>query len=213
MHWLWLKEWFLNYYYKNEARELKSIVNEIFVKKYGGTSGKDMPEFYSVANEAFTDIINPSANCSQHGYDGTKGDFGGFLYRTVELAIIDEWKKQRRDKRVYKIEIVEDGKRKKVPVENISIFEPTTKDESLTVGDMISDEKFVEDEFTNEEDAYSDKMLRYLSRLSKMQRKVLQCTADGYTANEIQKRLHITSKEYANCQAAIHAFRNIEVLL
>lgn len=123
-----LMENLLEDYYGDNARKVRKLVDRIFNKKYGGVSEQDMDEFYSVANDVFADII-----CNDR-YDSSKGEFEGFLYRALDLAIVDEIKKQNRDKRVAKAEIGEavDGrmKKRKVPVPDISLDAP--------IGDGVS---------------------------------------------------------------------------
>lgn len=63
------------------------------------------------------------------------------------------------------------------------------------------------------EDEYSERMLLYLSKLSGVQREILRFIIAGYTPIEIQEALHISEKEYSDCNLAIHSYRNISVLL
>ncbi len=130
----------LHRYYEDNARRLHNVVNRIFYKKYGGIAGKDMDEFYSVANDVFADII------ANHRYDETKGDFEGFLYGALGLAIADEWKRQNCDKRRMKRELLDEngnqvldkkGKPRQVSVWDISIDAPIGEETDLTVGDML----------------------------------------------------------------------------
>ncbi len=55
-------------------------------------------------------------------------------------------------------------------------------------------------------------MLLYLSRLSGLQKEVLMLNIAGYLPGEIREELHISGKQYANCYAAIHSYRNVSVL-
>ena len=59
----------LNFYYENNAKRLHNVVNQIFYRKYGGITGKDMDEFYSVANDVFADIMTRSQiRCVKGGF-------------------------------------------------------------------------------------------------------------------------------------------------
>ena len=93
----------LNFYYENNAKRLHNVVNQIFYRKYGGITGKEMDEFYSVANDVFADIM------TNHRYDASKGDFEGFLYRALGLAIADEFKRQNCDKRKMKRALLDEN--------------------------------------------------------------------------------------------------------
>ena len=55
-------------------------------------------------------------------------------------------------------------------------------------------------------------MLLYLSRLSNLQKEVLRLNIAGYLPSEIREELHIDEKEYTDCYAAIHSYRNVSVL-
>ena len=59
---------------------------------------------------------------------------------------------------------------------------------------------------------YSGRIRLYLDRLSGLQKEVLRLKMDGFSPDEIRSRLHISGKQYADCKAAIHAYRNISVL-
>lgn len=61
-------------------------------------------------------------------------------------------------------------------------------------------------------DILSDKMIAYLNRLSKLQKKVLYAMAEGYSNDEIKARLNISSKTLADACAALRSYRNVSVL-
>ena len=96
---------------------------------------------------------------------------------------------------------------------SISIDTPIGDDENSTIGDMIADDITVEKEvFEKNEEGYSKRMLIYLSRLSSLQKEILRLNIAGYLPGEIREELHINEKEYADCYAAIHSYRNVSVL-
>ena len=160
-------EQILNDYYADNAKKLHSVVDKIICKKYGGKTDKDMSEFYSVATDVFADIL------TRNRYDSSKGDFDGFLYGALDLAIIDEFKRQNRDKRKAKIEVEIDGEVKRVPVQDVYLYAPIGEDENSTIGDTLSDQRGVEDIFFEESEEYfSPKIELYLSKLSNLQREV-----------------------------------------
>lgn len=180
----------LNTYYKDNAKKLHRIVDKILLK-FGGLSDKDVDDFYSLANEVFVDVMNR--------YD-ERSSFDGFLYSCLLKKIKTEITKRNREKR-------------KADRMSISIDTPVGDDESSTVGDMIADSFSIEKElFEKGEKGYSRKMLLYLSRLSDLQKEVLRLNIAGYFPGEIRKELHIDEKEYADCCAAIHSYRNVSIL-
>lgn len=204
-------EQILTTYYADNAKKLHTVVDLVVNQKFGGVFNKDMSSFYSIANDVMTDIV------LNNRYDSTKGDFSGFLYGALVLAFIDDYKYNNRDKRVAKIEIDVningEHKKKKVPIQNVSLDEPIGESDNLTIGDTIQSDFNVEEEvFGNKEECYSQKMLQYLSRLSTLQKMVLNLIAAGYSTDDIKRKLHIDQKQYTDCNIAIHAYRNVSVL-
>ncbi|MCI8416408.1 MAG: hypothetical protein HFI33_02700 [Lachnospiraceae bacterium] len=183
-------EQILNEYYKNNAKKLHSVVDKILLK-FGGLSDKDTDDFYSLANEIFVDVMKR--------YDNSQS-FDTFLYSCLLKRIKTEMTRRNREKR-------------KADRMSISIDTPIDDDENSTVGDLIADDFMIEKElFEEKEEGYSKRMLMYLNKLSKMQKEVLELNVAGYLPNEIRKELQISEKEYADCYAAIHSYRNISVL-
>lgn len=177
-------------YYANNAKKLHKTVDKILFK-FGGLLNKDLDDFYSLANEVFADVIER--------YDKSQS-FDGFLYSCLLNKIKSEMTKRNCEKR-------------KADRMSISIDTPVGEDKSLTLGDMIADDFDVEKEVLEEdEEEYSSKMLLYLSRLSNLQKEFLKLNIAGYLPNEIREELHISEKEYADCYAAIHSYRNVSVL-
>lgn len=184
-------EQILNIYYENNARKLHEMVKQILFK-FGGLSDKDMDDFYSLANEVFVDAMRR--------YDG-KQSFDVFLYACLSNKIKTELTKRNRTKR-------------RADRLSVSIDTPIGGDEDVTLGDTIADSFDMEKELLDEkEDEYSERMLLYLSKLSGVQREILRFIIAGYTPIEIQEALHISEKEYSDCNLAIHSYRNISVLL
>lgn len=177
-------------YYSGNAKKLHKMVDKILLK-FGGLSDKDLDDFYSLANEVFVDAMRR--------YDDSQ-PFDGFLYSCLSNKIKTEITRRNREKR-------------KADRMSISIDTPIGDDEGCTVGDMIADDFTIEKElFDKNEDGYSKRMLLYLSKLSSIQKEVLKLNIAGYLPNEIREELKISEKEYANCYAAIHSYRNVSVL-
>ncbi len=177
-------------YYANNARKLHKVVDRILLK-FGGLSNKDLDDFYSLANEVFWDAMKR--------YDDSQ-PFDAFLYSCLLNKIKTEMTKRNREKR-------------KADRMSISIDTPIGNDENSTIGDTIADYVTIEKEiFEGREEGYSKKMLLYLSRLSNLQKEVLRLNIAGYLPGEIREELHMSEKEYADCYAAIHSYRNVSVL-
>ena len=178
-------------YYANNAKKLHRVVDKILVK-FGGLYDKDLDDFYSLANEVFWDAMRR--------YDDSQS-FDGFLYSCLFNKIKTEMTRRNREKR-------------KADRMSISIDTPIGDDENSTIGDMIAADFSIEKEiFEKDEEGYSRKALLYFSRLSDLQKEVLRLNIVGYLPEEIREELHINEKQYADCCAAIHSYRNVSVLL
>lgn len=176
-------------YFQNNAKKLNNMVDKILFKLHFVDIDKN--DFYSLANEVFMYTVRD--------YEPSKS-FDGFLYSCLYKKFCSEMTRRHREKR-------------KADRMSISIDTPVGEDKSLTLGDTIADDFDVEKEvLEDDEEEYSSKMLLYLSKLSNLQKEVLKLNIAGYLPNEIRKELHINEKEYADCYAAIHSYRNVSVL-
>lgn len=176
-------------YFQNNAKKLNNMVDKILFKLHFVDIDKN--DFYSLANEVFMYTVRD--------YEPSKS-FDGFLYSCLYKKFCSEMTRRHREKR-------------KADRMSISIDTPVGEDKSLTLGDTIADDFNVEREvLEDDEEEYSSKMLLYLSRLSNLQKEVLKLNIAGYLPNEIREELHINEKEYADCYAAIHSYRNVSVL-
>lgn len=176
-------------YYVNNAKQLYDMVDKILFKLHFADVDKN--DFYSLANEVFMYTVRD--------YDSSKS-FDGFLYSCLYKKFCTEMTRRCRKKR-------------KGDKMDISIYAPIGDDENSTIGDMIASDFSIEKEiFEKDEEGYSRKMLLYLSRLSNLQKEVLRLNIAGYLPGEIREELHISEKQYADCCAAIHSYRNVSVL-
>ena len=177
-------------YYANDAKKLQQMSDKVLARlKFFDV---DKEEFYSLADEIFFHAIR--------SYDG-KSDFNGFIYS----CLLNKFKTyMTRSNRV----------KRKADKLAISIETPIGEDGESTIGDTLRDKRTVESDFFGEnEETFSPEMMKYLSRLSPLQREVLHLISIGYTPNEILGELHINKKLYDDCYNAIHAYRNIEILM
>lgn len=176
-------------YFANNAKKLYSMVNKILFKL--SFTDVDKNDFYSLANEVFMYTVRD--------YDSSKS-FDAFLYSCLYKKFCTEMTWRCRKKR-------------KADKIDISIDTPIGDDENSTIGDMIASDFSIEKEaFEGNEEGYSQRMLQYLSRLSTLQKEILRLNIAGYLPNEIKEELHISEKQYADCYAAIHSYRNVSVL-
>ena len=179
----------INSYYNNNAQKLHKMIDKIIFRLKFNVDNED---FYSLGNEIFIDVINR--------YDG-KQQFDGFLYSCLIKKFKTEMTRRNRQKR-------------QADKMAVSIETPIGENENITLSDIIADKNTIEKMFFDEnEDTYSVEMQKYLSRLSTLQREVLRLISIGFDPNEILTELHINKKQYEDCYNAIHAYRNIEILM
>ena len=184
------KEELVRLYYKNNARKLHKMVDRVINNLH--FKDIEISDFYSLANEIFVDVLRR--------YDSSK-DFDGFLYSCLMNKFKTEMTKRNRIKR-------------KAQHNAISLDAPVGEEGGMTVGEMLAHKSTTETDFFEErEDTYSDKMNRYLNKLSSLQKEVLRLISIGFMPSEILEELHINKKMYEDCYQAIHSYRNISVLI
>lgn len=180
----------LKMYYGDNAKRLHSMVDRILFR-LGLAGFVDCEDFYSLANEVFVEVMNR--------YEESQS-FDAFLYSCLCNRFKSELTRRNRQKR-------------QGDAMTVSIDEPIGDEEDSTWKDILADSVSVEQEVLEKrEEGYSRRVLLYLERLSGLQRQVLERTIDGYSSEEIRRELHISGKQYSECNAAIHSYRNISVL-
>ncbi len=212
-------EQLLNSYYENNAKKLHATVNKIFNSHYGGTSGRDMEEFYGIGTDVLTDIWNKD----RHGkstYDPSKGDFDGYVYKAISMAITDEFKRQNRDKRTSKVFLLDDngenvlddktGKPIKISVPDVRLDAPIKEDSNITQGDVIQSVFDMNDEIDK---IFNDEIIeKFFNNLSKIQIQIARMIMDGFSVCDIKKELNLSDKEYTDNFNAMRSFKNISIL-
>lgn len=184
----------LNSYYSNNASKLHKMVDKILVKlKFRDIDNED---FYSLANEIFVDVLKR--------YDG-KQDFNGFLYSCLTNKFKTEMTRRNRQKR-------------QADRMALSWETPLDEESNQTIGDFITDTKKTEHYdidktfFEDDGEKYSERMLLYITKLSKLQKEVVKLIISGYTKEEIKENLHINGREYEDCMQSIKSFKNVSIL-
>ena len=199
----------INEYFSNDAKKLHSLVDKVLRNlKFHDV---DIEDYYSLSHEIFY-------NSLQY-YDKSKS-FKGFLYSCLYKKFCTDMTAKKRSKRCMKVKIKEidnDGNvviKTKI-LDDERLDRPIGDGENLfTLGEVVPSKESIDTEFfEKKEDAYSHKMITYLSRLSDLQKEVLQLMSVGFLSNEIIEELHITQKQYDDCYSAIHSYRNIKVLM
>lgn len=183
---------YMDSYYADNAKKLHKVVDKILTKFYG-LSNKDMDDFYSLANEVFTDVLKR--------YDGVQS-FDGFLYSCLSNKIMTEITRRNRKKR-------------KADRMCASLDAVNGDDEQCSLLDtMVSDfDTFDEVVKLQENGQYQeDKVQMYISKLSDRQVSILNLLVDGYQPNEIRQMLDISPREYSDDMQTMRSYENIKIL-
>lgn len=181
----------LNAYYADNAKKLHKTVDRILCK-FGGLSGKDTDDFYSLANEVFADVIK------RYDY---KQSFDGFLYSCLSNKIMTEITKRNREKR-------------KADRMCISLDVVNGDEEECSLLEFIPSDFDTFEEVVKRQGSgkYQDKVERYISRLSNCQVNILNLLVDGFKPNEVQRLLEISPTEYADNMQVMRSYENIKIL-
>lgn len=181
----------LETYYADNAKKLHKMVDNILCK-FGGLSGKDLDDFYSLANEVFADVLKR--------YDH-KQSFDGFLYSCLLNKIKTEMTRRNREKR-------------KADRMCISIDAINDDDEKRSLLDFIaSDFDTFEEAIKGQGNRqYQNKIQCYISKLSNRQVNILNFLMDGYRPSEIQQIFCISSTEYSDELKTMRSYENIKIL-
>lgn len=179
-------------YLKNDLRELTSIVYSI-VKNYGiGNTTRDVfNEYLSLANQ---ELWRAAKNYSSEKCD----NFHAYLVFRISNKMKQQLRDNNRFCRMPSIEVKnEDGE-----VTHIRIFPKSLDAESEKTGKPIAEiigatddaiERFFDEDQDN---GFSNQMLRYLHTLTKKQRDILHMVENGIPAYQIQEKLGISEAMY-----------------
>ena len=181
----------LEVYYADNAKKLHKIVDRILCK-FGGLSGKDTDDFYSLANEVFWDVMKR--------FDYAQS-FDGFLYSCLSNKIMTEITRRNREKR-------------KADRMSTSLDAVNGDNEECNLLEIIPSDFDTFEEAVKAQDTeqYQDKVQLYISKLSNQQINILNLLIDGYQPNEIRKILEISPKEYADNMQIMRSYENIKIL-
>lgn len=178
-------------YYANNAKRLHNVVDRVLFK-FSGLSGKDKDDFYSLANEVFTDVLKR--------YDGIQS-FDGFLYACLSNKIKTEITKRNRKKRMADRMAV-------------SLDAMNGDNEQCNLLDFIASDfdTFNEVIKAQENGHYQDKVQQYIAKLSNRQVSILNLLIDGYNPDEVCRILEISPRKYADDLCIMRSYENVKVL-
>ena len=176
---------YIEYYCKNNNKELKRVSNNIITKYFAWIPQKDYDDFYSIAGEVLW-------GCCQH-YDSDKG-------AQFETYLINCLTKK------FKTRITYMNRQRRNNGNQDASLDALIEDKDTCLVDVVASEDKVEI------DSYSDKMIAYLKRLSKLQKEVLFAMAEGFSNDEIKIKFSISAKELSDICAALRSYRNVSLL-
>lgn len=203
----------LKEYCENGGRKLDKICKRLIYKKDVPLYLRD--DLYSLAQWTFLETLR--------SYDGTRdSQFSTYLINGIWKAFYDWTRDGMRGKRcnLQRDEngrILRDEHEHPIIIQNISL--DAKLEDDVDWSEKVASDFNVEDEVTkemclsSEEEDYSPSMKEYLSKLSKVQIKILGLMKDEYSKEEIENILHIDSALYNDSIAAIRSYRNTRCLL
>lgn len=176
---------YLIFYGKNNEKKLKTISDFIITKHFGWLSQKDYDDFYSIAGEVLW-------HCCEN-FDESKGaQFETYLINCLV--------------RKFKTRVTYMNRQRRNNGNQDMSLDALIEEKDSSLMDLIASDDKVE------VSTYSDKMVKYLKRLSKLQKQVLHAISEGFSNDEIKKRLNISQKDLADACAAIRSYRNVSLL-
>lgn len=192
---------YVDFYCKNENKELKKIVNPILAMRFSWIPQKDYDDLYSIAGEVVWDC--------EEKFDGKKvktKKFKSFVSTCIHNKIKSYITHMNRDKRMAKDK---DGN----PLHNSSLDAPIGEENGITIGDTVQSDFDIDIALSETTDCgCSDKMEVFLESLSETPRKIAEMIMSGYSDADIKENLGLSDKEYQDCWKVIKSYEKKRVL-
>jgi DNA-directed RNA polymerase specialized sigma subunit len=189
----------------NDMSDLKKIVNHI-VQKIGGFNGKDYDDAYSFAQYLLFRLVK------KYNPNNEKGaSFSTFFTNVLKKKLYTVFIRDRnRSCRSNTIKIKKEDKIEYIYNPDVSL--EALPPDCVEYMDYIARQRRpLEDKIT--ENSYSSEMNKYISRLSKVQLKILKALAENKTEDEIKQELHIDTDLYKDSIKAIRSDENTKILI
>ena len=178
----------LTTYYSNDARKLRSIVRKILTR-YGTIPTSEMDDYYSLANEVFTQVLPI--------YDAERGDFQALLYGALRHRISSYRQSLQADKRKANIGALS--------------FEAEVTDDALTLAEIVSDGKDMETDLLESMEV-NDRIQAYLNSLPKTARMIALHVMRGDSREVTMGLMGIGHAEYDRAVAYMKRHENRQLL-
>lgn len=192
----------------DNLKQVKSIID-----KWASTFGKngthmDYDDFCSMANIEIWKIA--------FSFDPDKNDnMKEYIKSRLENKMKQTENMHNREKRVPYLrdkngKLILDKEKKPTILHNKNMDEKN--DNGCLLSDTFDSGFDIFDEI-NMEYMQSEKIKKYLSRLSILQRKIIKLMCIGYEKKDIKKKLHIDDREYINNLLVIRSYENKKILI
>lgn len=186
----------LEFYYSSNANTLHNLILNI-INKFGGISQKDYDDFFSIGNLTFTECLK--------SYDGST-NFHYFLNTCLINSIKEEITrrnalKRTADREAISLSIEIPTKKENVSMELEEILQGSHSIEEELIryhqlDDTVNSLNIQKIEDLGEYQFENDLLQDIYESLPQKEKKIILLLSHGYTANEIQRILHI--KTYKN---------------
>ena len=176
---------YIDFYCDDSHKKLKNISDMIIQKTFPWLPQKDYDEFYSIAGQTLW-------YCEEHYKESKDTQFETYL---IGCLI-----------RKFKTRVTYMNRKRRNNGNSDLSLDALIDDKDTAIMSMIST---TDENMTN---LYSSKMLKYLNRLSVLQKQILFDVADGYSNKEIVDKLGITDKEFSDAWTGLRAYRNVSIL-
>ena len=177
-------------YFENDGKVLYSLIDKVLFRLKFDVEKSD---FYSLGSEIFLDAL-----CR---YDETQ-DFNGFLYSCLMNKFKTEMTRRNRQKR-------------QGDNNAISIDTPIGDEGNIsTLGDMIASNINIEKEILgdNADIIMDEKIERYLSSLTRIQRKIIEMKMENVEVQNIKEELGLTDSQYFSHMQEVVQYEHIRLL-
>lgn len=162
---------------------LNNLTYKIIQNSFGWLPQKDYDDFYSIATKVLWD-------CERKYSHSKKTEFKTYLIGCLN--------------RKFKSQITYMNRKKRNSgTLDLSLEQLINDEDDTTVGDMVS---------SNEEAAISKEMEHYLDCLTDKQRKIATLIMEGFDAQTIQQKLHISKEKYNKQWDKMTSPKNIQKL-
>lgn len=186
---------YVDFYCKNDNRELKKIVNQIIGANFAWLPQKDYDDLYSIASSVVWD-------CEKR-FDSTKvktEKFQSFLSSCISNKIKTYVTAMNRNKRIAKDN---EGN----PIQNISFDAPT--EDGIDLKEKLASDIKIDENLSLETEGNVENFLNHLSPIPKQ---IAQMIMFGDNPMEIKLKLGLSDKDYQDYWKIITSYENKRLL-